>query len=328
MRSYSFSYLETCDRCPFEATRNRMAPPPPNSNANSESGTLLHAWRQELLGIFQSGAAGADLDRLALEALTRHAVQAVQGGVREDVEDTGNKWYARRVAAGDLPRDGRAEVELAFDRAWKPVPYKSDQARFKLKIDYVTSDQKKTLTLLDHKTGHIVPAPIDWLQLEIYAWASFQLWPQFEEARLVFDFMRFDYRPARFVRKADLAWVPGELDRRIAHAEQIEDLALRGRAPAYLNRYCGRCNHRAACPALHEILAVQSMTAGLLPAESIASAERTAHTVKLLEAALEDAKKALKVFAVENGDVPAGDGKAWSPRPKGAHNPKLMKVNA
>lgn len=92
----------------------------------------------------------------------------------------GYELFASELA--ELRRDkAAAEVEIAFDRGWRPVGWFDDAAWCRVKIDALATSKRRA-RVVDFKTGRERPDHLE--QLELYALALLKLDSRLEEVHV------------------------------------------------------------------------------------------------------------------------------------------------
>ncbi|MBI4764638.1 MAG: PD-(D/E)XK nuclease family protein [Deltaproteobacteria bacterium] len=157
--SYSFSKLETDEKCPWAYQKIYIERIPRAETEPLVIGKMLH----DLTAQYLDRLIGAKLqtDWLYAEGLTPKEAPA-------DVFDIWPRFFNSFI----LPpmESPGVELKLAFDRNWKPTDYFGDDAFFRMVVDW-TYRQGELAVVQDWKSNRVVPETVEKnLQLRIYGW--------------------------------------------------------------------------------------------------------------------------------------------------------------
>ena len=133
---------------------------------------------------------------------------------KNGLEDVGQIWqqfYETFTLPQGLDAPG-VEKQLAFDRNWQPCEYFSDEAYFRMVIDFHFR-QDSLGVIVDWKTNRQVPQTVEKdLQLLTYGWGLKQaLYPDVQEVLLRLHFLRYSKEREILLTPEDLSVVPDEL---------------------------------------------------------------------------------------------------------------------
>ena len=143
------------------------------------------------------------------------------------------------------------ERKIAFNSKWQPLDdFFSDQAFFRLVMDlfFVEDGAFGPLGVItDYKTSWKLPTQKEVdnsLQLKIYSFAAFLLYPEVEEVIPRLFFLRYGVMKTRSepYTRSDIADVPELIQQKVEEIEAEKDFK-----PS-LNRLCGWCGYTPYCP--------------------------------------------------------------------------------
>ncbi|CVK18415.1 PD-(D/E)XK nuclease family protein [Sporomusa sphaeroides] len=177
-------------------------------------------------------------------------------------------------------------------------------------IDWYQTLPDGTIQLIDWKTNRQKYLPVDNHQLGLYAWYLSQV-TGVQEIHAELVFLRYPDAQSRQAHTYTLEEMEKARIWAFRLAEDIEDKVAEWNMsggidgmsdslfPAAPGKHCQYCRHAGLC--------IKSVSFDPVPVTDRADAERVAAEVIRLEAALDDMKDRLKVWAKENGDIPVGD---------------------
>jgi hypothetical protein len=285
---YSFSRLDLYERCPWAYKTVYLDRIPRAKNEARETGQLLHGLVADYLNRLIATGQPTDWD-WARGATPKEALA--------DAVEMWSRFYETFALPQGLESPG-VENRLAFDGNWQPCEFFSDEAYFRMVIDFHFR-QDSLGVIVDWKTNREVPQTVAKdLQLRTYGWGLRQaLYPEVQEVLLRLHFLRYGKEREVMLESQDLAEVPDELKTRI-HA--IEADKNYDPTPG---SFCGLCGVTAHCPVMSKALA---------PIEVLAPATREqAVKVASLLLTLQKMEKELifrlKDWVRENGSIQVGD---------------------
>jgi CRISPR/Cas system-associated exonuclease Cas4 (RecB family) len=214
-----------------------------------------------------------------------------------DVVEIWERFYNSFTLPESLVAPG-VEQQLAFDKEWKPVEFNSEQARFRMVIDFHFR-QEALGVIIDWKTNRIMDGAVEKnLQLLTYGWGLKQaIYPDVEEVLLRLHFLRYGREREVLLGPGDLEHVPELLEEKISKIESDE----------YFNpspgSFCGMCGVTAHCPV---------MTKALIPIEVLApatreQAEKAASLLLSMQKMEKELAARLNEWVQEYGSVKVGD---------------------
>jgi hypothetical protein len=190
------------------------------------------------------------------------------------------------------------ENRLAFDASWQPCEFFSEEAYFRMVIDFHFR-QDSLGVIVDWKTNREVPQTVAKdLQLRTYGWGLRQaLYPEVQEVLLRLHFLRYGKEREVMLESQDLAEVPDELEARIKTIEADKNY------DPTPGSFCGLCGVTPHCPVMSQALA---------PAEVLApatrdQAEKAASLLLTLQKMEKELASRLKEWVKENGPLQVGD---------------------
>jgi len=252
-QQYSFSRLDLYDRCPWAfKTVYRDKIPRAQSEA-LQTGTFMHQLIADYLGRLIASAQLTDWE-WARGANPKEPVAQVS-----EMVEMWERFYQTFTLPPAMDAPG-VENKLAFDSDWQPCAFFSEEAYFRMVIDFHFR-QEALGVIVDWKTNRAVPETVQKdLQLRTYGWGLKQaLYPDIEEVLLRLHFLRYGKEREVLLSSQDLAAVPDELKARI---EVIEADHTFTPTPG---SFCVWCGVTAHCPV---------MAQALVPVEIMAPATR------------------------------------------------------
>ena len=287
--SYSFSKLETDEKCPFAYQKIYIERIPRAETEPLVIGKMLH----ELAAQY--------LDRLIGAKLQTDWAWAEQLTPKEAPDDVFEIW-PRFFSSFILPpmESPGVELKLAFDRRWKPTGYFSDDAFFRMVVDW-TYQQGELVVVQDWKSNRVIPETVEKnLQLRIYGWGVREaIFSTAQEILLRLHFLRYGADREVILLPDDLATVPKELEERIERIESRKDQDFEP-TPGSFCGWCGVMNH---CP----VMAQAIVPVNILYPTTREDAVKAATLLLAIQTMDTELKNNLKRYVKENGPVPVGD---------------------
>jgi PD-(D/E)XK nuclease superfamily len=215
--TYSFSKIDTYSRCPRSFKIIYLDQIPRTKSEALEIGTALH------------GMVADYLNRLLVLGHSTDWEWARGATPKNGLEDLGQIWqqfYESFTLPQGLDAPG-VEKQLAFDRKWQPCEYFSNEAYFRMVIDFHFR-QDRLGVIVDWKTNRLVPQTVDKdLQLLTYGWGLKQaLYHDVEEVLLRLHFLRYSKECEILPTPGDLSVVPDELSALIQAIEWTQATIL------------------------------------------------------------------------------------------------------
>jgi len=285
---YSFSRLDLYERCPWAYKTVYLDRIPRAKNEARETGQLLHGLVADYLNRLIATGQPTDWD-WARGALPNEAMA--------DVIEMWNRFYETFAMPQGLESPG-VENRLAFNASWQPCEFFSDEAYFRMVIDFHFR-QDSLGVIVDWKTNREVPQTVAKdLQLRTYGWGLKQaLYPEIQEVLLRLHFLRYGKEQEVMLESQDLAEVPDELEARIKTIEADKNY------DPTPGSFCGLCGVTPHCPVMSQALA---------PAEVLApttreQAEKAASLLLTLQKMEKELTSRLKEWVREHGPVQVGD---------------------
>lgn len=285
--SYSFSRLERFEACPWAYKKTFLDKVPRVENEALITGRTLHDTIADYLKRLIARNLQTDWEWARAQDFL---------DVPDDVPEVWERFYNSFVLP-PMEAPG-VELQLAFDRNWKPTKYFGDEAYFRLVVD-LTYLQSGLAVVQDWKSNRQVPETVAKnLQLCIYGWGVRQaLYPDAQEVLLRLHFLRYGAEREILLAPGDLDTVPQELETKIAQIEAEKAFTPRP------GSFCGMCGVTAHCPV---------MAQALVPVEVMApatreQAEKAAALLLAMEAMDKALKERLKEWVRVNGPIYVGD---------------------
>lgn len=288
---YSFSRLDLYDRCPWAfKTVYRDKIPRAKSEA-LQTGTVMHQLVADYLGRLIASAQLTDWE------WAQGATPKEPSAQMSEIVEMWERFYKALTLPPAMDAPG-VENKLAFDADWQPCEFFSEEAYFRMVIDFHFR-QEALGVIVDWKTNRAMPQTVEKdLQLRTYGWGLKQaLYPDIEEVLLRLHFLRYGKEREVLLNSQDLAGVPDELQARI---EVIEADHTFTPTPG---SFCGWCGLTAHCPV---------MAQALVPAEVMApvtreQAGKAASLLLTLQKMEKELTTRLKDWVKENGPIQVGD---------------------
>lgn len=130
-----------------------------------------------------------------------------------------------------------AELQVAFDKDWKPVEWFSKAAWARIKIDALVR-HPKSARVIDWKTGKIRDGEYD-EQLELYALTAFLMFPDIEEVSTELCFMELGVLlPVTTFKREEMEMLRARWEQRVG--VMLADTTFE----YHVNQYCGYCHFR------------------------------------------------------------------------------------
>jgi len=285
---YSFSRLDLYDRCPWAYKTVYLDRIPRAKNEARETGQLLHGLVADYLNRLIATGQPTDWD-WARGAAPKEAVA--------DVMEMWERFYGTFALPEGLESPG-VENRLAFDASWQPCEFFSEEAYFRMVVDFHFR-QDSLGVIVDWKTNRKVPQTVAKdLQLRTYGWGLKQaLYPEVQEVLLRLHFLRYGKEREIMLESQDLAEVPDELGARIKIIEADKNY------DPTPGSFCGLCGVTPHCPIMSQALAPIEV---LAPATR-EQAEKAASLLLTLQKMEKELITRLKDWVKENGPVQVGD---------------------
>ena len=285
---YSYSRIDLYEKCPRAFKVIYLDKIPRAKSDALEIGTALH------------GLVADYLSRLITLGHPTDWEWARGATPKNGLEDVGQIWqqfYETFTLPQGLDAPG-VEKQLAFDQNWQPCEYFSDEAYFRMVIDFHFR-QDSLGVIMDWKTNRQVPQTVEKdLQLLTYGWGLKEaLYPDVQEVLLRLHFLRYSKEREILLTPEDLSGVPDELTSRI---EVIEADTNFTPTPG---SFCGWCGVTAHCPVMAD---------AVVPVEVLApttreQAEKAASLLLTLQRLEKDLAAGLKEWVKEHGAIQVGD---------------------
>jgi len=285
---YSFSRLDLYERCPWAYKTVYLDCIPRAKNEARETGQLLHSLVAEYLNRLIATGQPTDWD-WARGATPKEALA--------DVMEMWERFYGTFALPEGLESPG-VENCLAFDASWQPCEFFSDEAYFRMVIDFHFR-QESLGVIVDWKTNREVPQTVAKdLQLRTYGWGMKKaLYHEIQEVLLRLHFLRYGKEREIMLESQDLTDVPDELEARISTIEADKNY---GPTPG---SFCGLCGVTAHCPVMSQALAPIEVMAPATREE----AEKAASLLLTLQKMEKELAARLKDWVKVNGPVEVGD---------------------
>jgi hypothetical protein len=250
---YSVSRLDLYERCPWAYKTVHIDRIPRAKSEALQTGTVMHQLVANYLERLIASAQFTDWE-WAREATPKEPVAQVS-----EMMGMWERFYQTFTLPPAMDAPG-VENKLAFDADWQPCEFFSEEAYFRMVIDFHFR-QDSLGVIIDWKTNRAMPQTVEKdLQLRTYGWGLKQaLYPEIEEVLLRLHFLRYGKEREVLLNSQDLAAVPDELQARI---EVIEADHTFTPTPG---SFCGWCGLTAHCPV---------MAQALVPVEVLAPATR------------------------------------------------------
>jgi RecB family exonuclease len=285
---YSFSRLDLYERCPWAYKTVYLDRIPRAKNEARETGQLLHGLVADYLNRLIATGQPTDWD-WARGATPKEALA--------DAVEMWSRFYETFALPQGLESPG-VENRLAFDGNWQPCEFFSDEAYFRMVIDFHFR-QDSLGVIVDWKTNREVPQTVAKdLQLRTYGWGLRQaLYPEVQEVLLRLHFLRYGKEREVMLESQDLAEVPDELEARIRTIEADKNY------DPTPGSFCGLCGVTPHCPVMSQALAPIEVLAPTTREQ----AEKTASLLLTLQKMEKELAARLKEWVKENGPVQVGD---------------------
>ena len=285
---YSFSRLDLYERCPWAYKTVHLDHIPRAKNEARETGQLLHVLVADYLDRLISTGQPTDWD-WARGAAPKEALP--------DAIEMWSRFYETFVLPQGLEYPG-VENRLAFDASWQPCEFFSQEAYFRMVIDFHFR-QDSLGVIVDWKTNREVPQTVAKdLQLRTYGWGLKRaLYPEVQEVLLRLHFLRYGKEREIMLESCDLAEVPDELEARIKTIEADKDY------DPTPGSFCGLCGVTAHCSVMSQALAPVEV---LAPATR-EQAEKAASLLLTLQWMEKELAARLKEWVKDNPPIQVGD---------------------
>jgi len=294
---YSYSVIRLWRTCPLAYSHKRKRTPTEETKPLL-TGSLGHSVYEMYTKWCVEHARATDLD--AAPALARKAFEVEQHERRRkrraypltDVDfdevyrDLVQPFLDSHMV--DLKTFADAEMQVAVNGAFEEVGWFDDDVWFRAVIDLLEFPEPERARITDYKTGW--NTDVDDLQMEVYAWILFGLYPGVQEVECVLDFTRFNIQKRTiYIRDPDAERIDVKVRELVARIEA--DTAL---APTP-GPHCLTCQYAHVCNAK-----VEPLLNGISTAEG---AQKAVENISLLEAHLKREKDQLREWCKEHGNV-------------------------
>ncbi|MDX9976290.1 MAG: PD-(D/E)XK nuclease family protein [FCB group bacterium] len=186
----------------------------------------------------------------------------------------------------DVDAVAAVEDRLAVDASMRPVEWFDRSAWFRGVLDLLEFPEPTFARITDYKSGWKIE--VDPLQMRVYAWLVFSLYPKVMRVECVLDYTRFNVQRSQEFNRDDHAGLDGEIRGLIARIDaDTELLPTPGAA-------CASCPYAGAC------------TAAVVPLRRIGSdedARREVENAAILERDLAAVKARIREWCELNGPV-------------------------
>ncbi len=195
---------------------------------------------------------------------------------------------------------GNSELEIAFTEQLQPCEWLDSAVWFRLKIDRLDYLSGTVARVTDYKSGWNTDPDI--LQMEIYAWGLFAMYPSIQEVRIVHDYVRFNVqKEGVFYREADFDRIDAKVR---GYIKNIEAVRIFDPQPG---PHCQWCNYAHACK-------YKAMLPGTI--STLEQAQKTVEAICFLDSQLKAHKDHLREWVKANGNV-VWHGVEWGFHPVG-----------
>lgn len=185
------------------------------------------------------------------------------------------------------------EQQIAIRADMQPCEWLAPDVWFRGIVDLLEVPDDETLRIVDYKTGFAVES--DALQMAIYAWLLFGLYPHVQWVECVFDYTRFNIRKPQQFGRSQAPEIDAEVRQICSNIEADTEMAP---APGL---HCLTCQYAHVCEAKTEV-------PGAI--ESVQDAQKAVEAISLLERDLKGTKEALRLWCTANGNV-EHNGTCW-----------------
>jgi hypothetical protein len=297
---YSYSRIELYEKCPRAYKVIYLDKIPRVTTEALKIGTALH------------GLVADYLNRLIVLGHPTDWEWARGATPKNDLGDLGLIWqqfYESFTLPQRLDAPG-VEKQLAFDRKWQPCEYFSNEAYFRMVIDFHFR-QDRLGVIVDWKTNRQVPQTVEKdLQLLTYGWGLKQaLYHDVEEVLLRLHFLRYSKECEILLSPEDLSAVPDELS---ALIEAIEEDTTYNPTPG---SFCGWCGVTAHCQVMADTLVPMEVLAPVTREQAV----KATSLLLSLQRMERDLTARLKDWVSENGSIQIGD-LVFGPTPVVSYN--------
>ena len=304
MAAYSYSTINLWRTCPL-AYRHRRKKTLTEETKPMLAGSLAHSIYEGYVLHCVRQKRSTDLD--AAPALARKAFEAEQKerqrkrkpypltdvDFEEVYRDLVEPFLDSHMV--DLKTYADAEMKLVVNGAFQEVGWFDDDVWFRAVLDLLEFPEPDLARITDYKTGW--NTDVDDLQMEIYAWILFALYPGAQGVECILDFTRFNVQKrTTYVRDPDFDRIDAKVRNLIARIEA--DTAL---APTP-GPHCLTCQYAHVCDAKVK------PTEGNVTTDE--QARKAVENISLLEAQLKREKDALRAWCKDHGNV-THNGVCW-----------------
>jgi hypothetical protein len=171
--------------------------------------------------------------------------------LRDQMDAFSGRFHLWRERFGIPKHDVVAEKQLGIGADGSARAFFGEGAFFRGVLDVVAySSEKKTVVILDHKTGGRRPLPEFAQQLQVYALLGFAHYPDAEKVLCAVHFLRdsvIEFRPEAYHRRelGDLLlWLQNWVTRTETRLDSFE-----GQPPPEVGSHCQWCEFVGRCPA-------------------------------------------------------------------------------
>jgi len=184
-----------------------------------------------------------------------------------------------------------AEEEIAIDKDGKQVEWLDPSVWFRGAIDYLQI-QGDFAKITDYKAGWVLSAPK--MQLEIYAWLVFKIYPHVSSFEVEIDFVRHEYQVSFRIEAEDIPAIEKKI------LTKIHKIESDTKFDPTVNTACTYCGCWHWCPAMKK----EDM--GLHMPEAESEAVELALKLEKHEKMASEAKKLLRMYCDNKGSLIAG----------------------
>lgn len=192
-----------------------------------------------------------------------------------------------------------AELDLAFDIAWKQVDWFSKQAFFRAKVDRLDMPDAETAVIWDLKTGRKITNIKTDNQMPTYGFIVGLIFPEVKTFKVSLFYPRKGVTPERVLTAQEVAGVKDEIMRT---SDRIEAVRASGKWLATPNSDCASCPlFKAGCPEQ-----ARAEQAAVVPPESDQEAQDLLLRLIMLKAKAAEVDARLKSYVDMGHAVVAG----------------------
>lgn len=298
MRTYSYSKLDTYSKCPqaykYKYEDKLRAP----DTVPLILGTAIHAAIEQYLKHLIKVKRQTDITEF--DRVTQEIKDALPEDVLEEFTDICERFQDSFMLSNP-EMETYIEAEYAFDKDWNLVPWDSENAWFRAKIDLAQVDKENAI-ITDWKSNRVIPpqsAIDDSFQLDVYSLVMSLVFPKVQELDVNLYFARYSASRTSTRNLKDAVKTKAKIERM---ANKIETAKV---FPAKVSSQCEYCEYKGLCTTFKSHLADLNIEDIATPAD----AQKLAKKTYLMEIALKEAKNKLKAYIDTNGPVEVEDEK-------------------